>query len=387
MSELTTTFTMSFLAPRFVSASTTGRTSDRIRNEPSGRRENSSLPYRWRSTFRISSGRSGKQTLSVPLEQLYLFDANDSPFAPRRRNSLFSKFTLSSDGFNHIRIKSASLVGADSTVDIQTARDVSSPATVSRFSPSLSFEAESDASARPPSSCQNVSPRMPASFLFRLLLKEDAAKGLEHDPLRLTVIYRTVADGESRFVLLSFPESLELIFFAFFIFTELRETIRNLLHPLIESSDLLDQESWLLKTVVDSIQSVDGWETRFLVSGLLEIPEVEDLDLQRVVKGLGLGEKVEGALQVAWRKAVEVSLFSSPFLYPFFLGATSDGPVSLFQVVDEYEAPFSGPDLPWRTLEIPVDVPLREVSSSRRSIIPSVLTITDSLNFCLYLRL
>ncbi|KAL7418117.1 trafficking protein particle complex subunit 10 [Mrakia frigida] len=207
-----------------------------------------------------------------------------------REECLFSKFTLSSDGFNHIRIKSASLVGAKSTVDIQTARDVSSPAT-------------------------NVSPRMPASFLFRLLLKEDAAKGLEHDPLRLTVIYRTVAD-------------------------ELRETIRNLLHPLIESSDLLDQESWLLKTVVDSIQSVDGWETRFLASGLLEIPEVEDLDLQRVVKGLGLGEKVEGALQVAWRKAVEV--------------------------VDEYEAPFSGPDLPWRTLEIPVDVPLRQVLSAVR---------------------
>lgn len=90
-------------------------------------------------------------------------------------------------------------------------------------------------------------------------------------------------------------------------FSELRETIKTLLQPLVESSDLLDQESWLLETVVDSIQSIDGWEVRFLASGLLEIPEVEDPDLQRVMKGLGLGEKIEGALQVAWRKAVEVS--------------------------------------------------------------------------------
>jgi hypothetical protein len=35
-------------------------------------------------------------------------------------SSLFSKFTLSSDGFHHLRIKDASLVGAEKTVDIQS---------------------------------------------------------------------------------------------------------------------------------------------------------------------------------------------------------------------------------------------------------------------------
>jgi hypothetical protein len=50
-------------------------------------------------------------------------------------HSLFSKFTLSSDGFNHIRIKSASLVGAESTVSIQAAREESSPAIVSTARP------------------------------------------------------------------------------------------------------------------------------------------------------------------------------------------------------------------------------------------------------------
>lgn len=45
--------------------------------------------------------------------------------------SLFSKFTLSSDGVHHMRIKSATLDGADSTTEIETAREDSSPPTVS----------------------------------------------------------------------------------------------------------------------------------------------------------------------------------------------------------------------------------------------------------------
>ena len=88
-------------------------------------------------------------------------------------------------------------------------------------------------------------------------------------------------------------------------------TVESLLDPLFSSPSLADQDVWLTKTVADSIESVDGWESRFLATGLLEVPEVEDADLDRVVNKLGLGEEKSVALREGWRKAVEVSELAS----------------------------------------------------------------------------
>ena len=94
-----------------------------------------------------------------------------------------------------------------------------------------------------------------------------------------------------------------------YIAPELRSTIHTLLAPLISSNpSLADQDTWLIKTVADSIESVDGWESRFLATGLLEVPEVPDADLERVVKALGLGEERSVAVRKGWRDAVEVSV-------------------------------------------------------------------------------
>lgn len=98
---------------------------------------------------------------------------------------------------------------------------------------------------------------------------------------------------------------------------------------------LLDNQDWLVRTLISSIESVPGWAGRFLASGKLDVPEIEEPALVRVIRRLGLDDGDVEALADGWRKSVDA--------------------------LDEYEAPVSGPEMPWRTLEIPVDVPIRQV--------------------------
>lgn len=104
-----------------------------------------------------------------------------------------------------------------------------------------------------------------------------------------------------------------------------------LVEPLVSpSSRVLAHKGWLLQTLLDSITSVEGWAERYLATGWLEVPEVRDEDLERVVRGLvgaatntGNNKKVlessggeddadvgARALMDAWDRAVEVNPFA-----------------------------------------------------------------------------
>jgi hypothetical protein len=119
----------------------------------------------------------------------------------------------------------------------------------------------------------------------------------EHDTLHLTIRYRTLTE-------------------------EIRLLLLPIVSPLLPTTSLVlvAHKSWILQTLLDSITSVEGWAERYLATGWLEVPDVREEDLERVVKGLvgddgdeqehgseqGGGAKME--LMSAWERAVEVSV-------------------------------------------------------------------------------
>lgn len=89
-------------------------------------------------------------------------------------------------------------------------------------------------------------------------------------------------------------------------------TIETLVKPVVAAASLQAHEAWLVNTLVASVDHVESWAARYLASGLLDVPDVPEADLERVIGGLGLGQELSSRVKNLWNDAVEVCLDPSP---------------------------------------------------------------------------
>ncbi|CED85218.1 Putative transmembrane protein [Phaffia rhodozyma] len=156
----------------------------------------------------------------------------------------------------------------------------------------------------------HVTPNQPGNLLFRLTQKDRNSK--KHDPLQMTIKYRILDD--------------ELFFM-----------IQTIVSPLLASHNLVEFKSWLAKTMIIFIKATPGWANRFITAGSIDFPDVDENDIRGSCNQLGLGEEDFKKILDTWERAVEI--------------------------LDDSVTPEVGPDMPWRTLQIPVDMPTRQVIS------------------------
>lgn len=201
---------------------------------------------------------------------------------------------------------SASLAGAESTLQIEPCRDDLSPILVSTSTILMQFG--SRAHFVFPSSLQNVAPHCPASCLFRMTEKGashqrqsplfvSACRRLpltpaffrafsEHETLRLTVKYRTLDE-------------------------ELRHLLNILLEPLVESHGMTAIKPWFTDNLYAAISSSPLWANVFFARGTVDVLDVELKDLRWRSEPLALDEAGFRSLVEIWESAVGVRTTSS----------------------------------------------------------------------------
>jgi hypothetical protein len=158
-----------------------------------------------------------------------------------------------------------------------------------------------------------------------------------HGTLRLTIRYRTLVE-------------------------ELRHNLSVLARPTLESRGLAALEPWFVDTLSACIDSDPAWSDIFFAHGTVDVPEVELTDLRRWSGSLGLDAEAFRPVVEAWEEVVDVRLARARYAV-VVRRLTLTLPA---QALDDFVAPMEGPsDLPWRTLQIPVDVPVRQVRPSR----------------------
>lgn len=153
-----------------------------------------------------------------------------------------------------------------------------------------------------------------------------------HETLRLTVKYRTLDE-------------------------ELRHLLNILLEPLVESHGMTAIKPWFTDNLYAAISSSPRWANVFFARGTVDVLDVELTDLRWRSEHLALDEAGFRSLVEIWESAVEVRTTFLVLQISYRLLTRLH-----FQILDTKVFPTTGPDdLHWRTLQIPVDVPLRQV--------------------------
>lgn len=117
-----------------------------------------------------------------------------------------------------------------------------------------------------------------------------SAPTAEHETLRLTIKYRTLAE-------------------------ELRHLLTDVVRPILVARGVPALEPWFVDTLFARVDggagAGPGWSATFFARGTVDVPDVELGDLRRWSESLALDEPAFRTVVEAWEEAIEVHLPSA----------------------------------------------------------------------------